>query len=73
MGMSRLYHFVMALLMIASTLLLQCPNASAGMTMRKLAGSLPTKPPPPHRSPMAKPHPPVLPSVRAPPPPPQKI
>ncbi|KAK4256442.1 hypothetical protein QN277_009305 [Acacia crassicarpa] len=63
--MSRLYHFVMTLLMIASTLLLQCPNTSAGMTMRKLAGPLPRKPPPPIGSPHKGP---IKRIIRSPPP-----
>ncbi|XP_054802052.1 formin-like protein 16 [Prosopis cineraria] len=74
MGVSSLYRFLMALLLIVSPLLLQCANANAGMTMRKLAGSLPSKPPPPngsvHRVPAFKSPPPRPPAAQFPPPPP---
>ncbi|KAI9101624.1 hypothetical protein K1719_023868 [Acacia pycnantha] len=76
MGVFSRYHFAIALLIIASTLLLQCHNASASMTMRKLAGSLPRRPPSPygstHRSPIFRSPPPQL-WARFPQPPPAGV
>ncbi|XP_054800956.1 uncharacterized protein LOC129305064 [Prosopis cineraria] len=65
MGVSSLCRFLMALLVIVSTFFLQCPNANAGMTIRKLAGSLPSRPPPPNGSV------PRVPAFKSPPPPPR--
>ncbi|XP_054809431.1 leucine-rich repeat extensin-like protein 4 [Prosopis cineraria] len=74
MSMFSIYRFLMALLVIVFTLFMQCPDANAGRTMRKLAGSLPRKPPPPdgsvHRVPAFKSPPPRPPLAQFPPPPP---
>ncbi|XP_028788410.1 zinc finger protein 462-like [Neltuma alba] len=72
MAVSSFSQFLMLLLLlVASSLSMLSHNASAGMTMRKLAGQLPSSPPPPLPSKWIKPlpNPSSHPLAASPPPP----